>query len=82
VKIPHILRKIFENMAAKSGSLPLKVGEFTIMYDLVTYDVVDDKEQMIRNIYLKSEVEILRIKCYSKNISLHKNFGLKSGQAD
>jgi hypothetical protein len=31
VKIPLILRKIFENMAAESGSLQLKVGEFTYM---------------------------------------------------
>jgi hypothetical protein len=31
VKIPLILRKILENMAAESGSLPLKVGEFTCM---------------------------------------------------
>jgi hypothetical protein len=29
VKTPLILRKIFQNMAAKSGSLLLKVGEFT-----------------------------------------------------
>jgi hypothetical protein len=28
-----ILRKIFENMAAESGSLLLKVGEFTCMCD-------------------------------------------------
>jgi hypothetical protein len=31
VKIPLILRKIFENMAAESGSHPLIVGEFTCM---------------------------------------------------
>jgi hypothetical protein len=31
VKIPLILRKIFENMAAESGSFQLKVGEFTFM---------------------------------------------------
>jgi hypothetical protein len=31
VKIPLILRKIFESMAAESGRLPLKVGEFTCM---------------------------------------------------
>jgi hypothetical protein len=29
MKIPLILRKIFENMASESGSLLLKVGEFT-----------------------------------------------------
>jgi hypothetical protein len=32
MKIPLILRKIFENMAIESGSLPPKVGEFTCMY--------------------------------------------------
>jgi hypothetical protein len=31
VKIPLILRKICENMAAESGSIPLKVGELTFM---------------------------------------------------
>jgi hypothetical protein len=31
VKIPIILRKFFENMAAESGSLPLKEEEFTCM---------------------------------------------------
>jgi hypothetical protein len=31
VKIPLILRKIFENMATERGSLPLKMGEFTCM---------------------------------------------------
>jgi hypothetical protein len=31
VKILLILRKFFENMAAESGSLPLKVGGFTCM---------------------------------------------------
>jgi hypothetical protein len=31
MKIPLILRKIFKSMAANSGSLPLKVGEFTCM---------------------------------------------------
>jgi hypothetical protein len=32
VKISLILRKIFENMAAESVSLPLKEGEFTCMF--------------------------------------------------
>jgi hypothetical protein len=36
VKIPLILRKIFENMAAGSRSLPLKVGKFTCM-DIAMY---------------------------------------------
>jgi hypothetical protein len=36
VKTPLILRKVFENMAAERGSLPLKVGEFTCML-LVSY---------------------------------------------
>jgi hypothetical protein len=31
VKIPLILRIIFENMTEESGSVPLKVGEFTCM---------------------------------------------------
>jgi hypothetical protein len=30
-KIPLILRKIFENIAAESGNLTLKVGGFTCM---------------------------------------------------
>jgi hypothetical protein len=39
VKIPLILRKIVENMAAGSGILPLKVGEFTCMQELVSLQV-------------------------------------------
>jgi hypothetical protein len=40
VKIPLISRKIFENMAAESGSLPLKVGEFTCMYNNAGISVI------------------------------------------
>jgi hypothetical protein len=32
VKIPLILRKIFENTAGESGSSQLKVGKFTCMH--------------------------------------------------
>jgi hypothetical protein len=71
VKIPLIVKKIFENMAAKSGGLPLKVGEFTCMFTL-------SKITLSVSVYIWNHVvELLSIHINSKviidNIRGHSN---------